>query len=444
MNAPSPLHCGRVLLEREDQYAVTRGIFGEPALHALEMQRIFEENWIYMCHESQVARPRDFLSLWMGRKPVVITRNARGGLGGFVNVCAHRGATVCREKKGNRAAFSCPFHGWSYDGNGKLLAVRAEKDGGYPASYDKAAHSMQAIARVESYRGFVFASLKADVQPLADYLGDARFFLDLVVDQAPQGIEVLRGASTYVYHGNWKLQMENGADGYHVAVVHANYVLVRTQREQGTSNNKLVTMTPGGTGNRPGGFYAFDNGHVVLWSQRGDPRASPNYPMHDELLRKYGEQRTFWMLGRSRNLGLYPNLFLMDSISSQIRHFRPVDAQTTEVTSYCFAPVGESADRRSLRLRQFEDFYNASGMATPDDLAEFKGVQEGHNATPELWNDISRGASRWIDGPDTLARESGFRPRMSGPMIEDEGLFVVQHKAWLERMHGALATLDAS
>ena len=436
----SPDFIARLVRETPGQYAVARSMFTGDELFDLEMQQIFEGNWIYMCHESQIAKPRDFISLWMGRKPVVITRSAHGELSGFVNVCAHRGATVCREKRGNRGAFTCPFHGWVYDGGGKLLSIRDEQDGGYPEGFTKDTHNMQRIARVESYRGFVFASLRADVSPLVDYLAGARYFLDLVVDQAPDGIEVLRGSSTYVYNGNWKLQMENGADGYHVASVHANYVQVLKQRETGASSHGLKTMTPGGVGKRPGGFYAFDNGHVMLWSQRGDPRASPNYPLKEELEHRYGDERVFWMLGRSRNLGLYPNLFLMDSISTQIRQIRPVDPETTEVTSYCFAPVGESAESRSWRLRQFEDFYNASGMATPDDLAEFQGVQQGHRATPLEWNDLSRGAAHWVHGPDELASQSGIDARMSGRMIEDEGLFVLQHKAWQERMSAALAT----
>lgn len=429
-----------VVRENANEYAVARSMFGpDRELFDLEMQEIFEGDWIYLCHESQIAKPRDFISLWMGRKPVVVTRDANGQLGGFVNVCAHRSATVCREKRGNRGAFTCPFHGWTYDMAGKLIAMREEKDGGYPEGFDRKAHNMPAVPRLESYRGFVFGSLRQEVAPLTDYLGGARYFLDLVVDQASEGIEVLRGRSTYIFHGNWKLQMENGADGYHVGSVHANYVQVVKQRQTGASSHNLKTMSPGGVGKRPGGFYAFKNGHVMLWSQRVDPSASPNYWMHDELVRRHGEDRTFWMLGRSRNLGLYPNLFLMDSISTQIRQFRPLDPQTTEVSSYCFAPIGESAESRAWRLRQFEDFYNASGMATPDDLAEFQGVQEGHRATPEGWNDLSRGAVRWAWGPDELAKSSGIAADMSGPMIEDEGLFVLQHRAWQARMKSAVA-----
>ncbi len=421
------------------QFGVSRAMFTDHELYELEMEHIFEGNWVYMCHESQIPKPRDFISGWIGRKPVVITRNTKGELGGFVNVCAHRGATVCREKRGNRGVFTCPFHGWVYDASGKLLDIREEKGAGYPFELNKNSYGLKPVARVESYRGFVFASLIPDVASLESYLGGSAYFLDLVTDQAPNGIEVLRGSSTYTYNGNWKLQMENGADGYHVASVHANYVAVVQQRETGVSKHGLQTLTPGGVGSkRPGGFYAFENGHVVLWSQRGDPRASPNFPMQEELIGKYGEDRAFWMLGRSRNLGLYPNLFLMDSMSTQIRHFRPTGPETTEVTSYCFAPVGEPAESRSRRLRQFEDFYNASGMATPDDLAEFQGVQEGHRATPAAWNDLSRGASHWVQGPDELAKKSGFYAMMSGAKIEDEGLFIVQHQAWQQRMATAI------
>jgi benzoate/toluate 1,2-dioxygenase alpha subunit len=77
-------------------------------------------------------------------------------------------------------------------------------------------------------------------------------------------------------------------------------------------------------------------------------------------------------------------------------------------------------------------------MATPDDLAEFQGVQEGHRATPAAWNDLSRGASHWVQGPDELAKKSGFYAMMSGAKIEDEGLFIVQHQAWQQRMATAI------
>ena len=87
------------------------------------------------------------------------------------------------------------------------------------------------------------------------------------------------------------------------------------------------------------------------------------------------------MVQRSRNLCLYPNVYLMDQFSSQIRTYRPIAVDKTEVTIYCIAPKGESAEARARRIRQYEDFFNASGMATPDDLEEFRACQIGYLGT---------------------------------------------------------------
>ena len=88
------------------------------------------------------------------------------------------------------------------------------------------------MARFESYRGFLFGSLNPDVLPLNEHLGEATKIIDMIVDQSPEGLEVLRGSSTYTFDGNWKLQAENGADGYHVSSVHWNYAATTSRRKQ--------------------------------------------------------------------------------------------------------------------------------------------------------------------------------------------------------------------
>jgi benzoate/toluate 1,2-dioxygenase alpha subunit len=144
------------------------------------------------------------------------------------------------------------------------------------------------------------------------------------------------------------------------------------------------------------------------------------------------------MIDRSRNLCLYPNVYLMDQFSSQIRMYRPIAVDKTEVTIYCIAPKGESAEARARRIRQYEDFFNASGMATPDDLEEFRSCQIGYRARHAAWNDLSRGATHWIDGADEGAAAIGLKPVMSGAKTEDEGLFVIQHSYWKEALGKAI------
>ncbi|MCU1716927.1 benzoate 1,2-dioxygenase large subunit [Pseudomonas sp. 5P_3.1_Bac2] len=432
----------RALLEEDTErgiYRCKREMFTDPRLFELEMQHIFEGNWIYLAHDSQLPNNNDYLTVTMGRQPVFIARNKDGELNAFLNACSHRGAMLCRHKSGNRSSYTCPFHGWTFNNSGKLLKVKDPKDAGYPDSFNCAgSHDLSKIARFESYRGFLFGSLNADVKPLLEHLGESAKIIDMIVDQSPEGLEVLRGSSTYIYEGNWKLTAENGADGYHVSAVHWNYAATQNQRAQREAGEEIKTMDAGGWAKNGGGFYSFEHGHLLLWSRWANPEDRPAYERRDELVQEYGQARADWMIENSRNLCLYPNVYLMDQFSSQIRVARPLDVNRTEISIYCIAPKGESAEARAKRIRQYEDFFNVSGMATPDDLEEFRSCQVGYGAG-RGWNDMSRGAKHWVKGADAAATEIALKPLLSGVRTEDEGLFVLQHQYWQQCMLKAVA-----
>ena len=109
---------------------VARNIFTDPEIFELEMKHIFEGNWIYLAHESQVPNKNDYFTTYMGRQPVFIARNRDGELNAFVNACSHRGGMLCRFKRGNRVIYICPFHGWTFTSSGKLLKVKKPRRGG--------------------------------------------------------------------------------------------------------------------------------------------------------------------------------------------------------------------------------------------------------------------------------------------------------------------------
>jgi benzoate/toluate 1,2-dioxygenase alpha subunit len=414
-----------------------RAIFTDKELFELEMKHLFEGNWIYLAHESQVANRNDYFTTWVGRQPVFITRNKDNELGAFINACSHRGAMLCRYKRGSKSTLTCPFHGWTFSNAGKLLKVKDSDGAGYPPQFDsKGSHDLKRVARFESYRGFLFGSLSPDVKPLSEHLGEATKIIDMMVDQAPDGLEVLRGSSSYIYDGNWKLQTENGADGYHVSTVHWNYVATASRRNAKSDDIKAADL--GGQTKQPGGYYSFENGHLVLWSRWADPTKRPAYAQLDELTARYGRAKAEWLVGNLRNLCVYPNLYLMDQMSSQLRVSRPLAVDKTEVTIYCIAPKNEAPEQRARRIRQYEDFFNASGMATPDDLEEFRACQQAYMGASMRWNDLSRGAMRWIEGADDAARAIDLHPLRSGATIDDEGLFLVQHKYWSEALRAAV------
>jgi benzoate/toluate 1,2-dioxygenase alpha subunit len=266
-------------------------------------------------------------------------------------------------------------------------------------------------------------------------LGETKKIIDQMVDQTEFGLEVVRGASSYTYDANWKMQMENGADGYHVSSVHWNYVATMGNRKE----DGVQAVDPNGWSKSIGGVYGFENGHMLLWTKMLNPEVRPLYSQLERLNVELGEERTNFIVNETRNLAIYPNVYLMDQFSTQIRVVRPISVDKSEVTIYCMAPKNEPAADRALRIRQYEDFFNVTGMGTPDDLEEFRSCQESYLAKAMPWNDVSRGAEHWVYGPDEHATAMGINPKLSGIRTEDEGLFLMQHQYWAETLKEALA-----
>lgn len=346
---PRPIDDFLVEDKARGDYRLHRSAFTDEMLFELEMKHIFEGNWIYLAHESQLPNANDYYTTTIGRQPIVIARNRHGELNAFVNACTHRGAMLCRHKRGNRASYTCPFHGWTFSNGGKLLKVKDPEGAGYPDCFNRdGSHDLKKVARFENYRGFLFGSLNPEVEPLAAHLGDAARIIDMIVDQSADGLEVLRGSSTYTYEGNWKLTAENGADGYHVSAVHWNYAATVNHRKTDAQHEDTIrAMDAGNWGRQGGGFYAFDHGHMLLWTRWANPEDRPNFDRRDEFAARCGGDVADWMIRNSRNLCLYPNVYLMDQFGSQIRVLRPLAVDRTEVTIYCIAPKGEAPDARA-------------------------------------------------------------------------------------------------
>jgi benzoate/toluate 1,2-dioxygenase alpha subunit len=439
MNSIAKGRYSSYLDERPEEgiYRLDRRVFTDPEIFELEMKQVFEKTWLYLCHESQIAKPHDFITTYMGRQPVIINRGEDGEVRGFINACAHRGSQLVNVCKGNKKVFSCPFHGWCFKSDGKLVDYGNKENVGYSEAFNPDELGLTEVPKIASYRGFVFGCLSADVGDLESNLAEATKMIDLLADQSDQGLEVLPGYQTYTYDGNWKLQAENGVDGFHLDAIHGNYMqTVQRRAKIMMQADDVKTPELKGMDKLPGGYYDLGNGHVMLWGQLPNVQTRPLNEQRATLTDKLGEVRTSWMINYIRNLLIYPNVFFMDQMSTQIRVFRPVSVDKTEVTTYCIAPVGESVEARRTRIRQYEDFFNASGMATPDDLAAFGMSQAGFNGENARWSDMSRGATNVVKGPEPLGKELGVNPITSGTQLEDEGIMISQHHRWLELMEG--------
>ena len=414
----------------DNVFRVHRRIYTDDDVFAAEMERIFEQSWTYVCHESQIAKAGDYYATKLGREPVLINRRDDGSVGGLLNACAHRGALLNPTQRGNSRILVCRYHGWSFSANdGQCVRIK-DASGEDPACY-----ALRKVPRVESYKGFVFATLNEQAPPLADHLAASSTIIDMLADQSSQGMEVLPGVSSYIVDGNWKLQAENGVDAYHVTTVHRNFANTVKRRDQLLGNKGMKSTDVGRfSGELKNGTYDLGMGHNLIWTMRGDPSAAPLWEAKDEIEPKVGPVKWDWMCGRGRNLFLFPNLFLMDQSSTQIRVLIPLSPSRTEVKVYCIARRGESREARVARMNKFRDFFLGAGLATTDDSAALEDTQYGAHASAEPWNVFQRGWEGHSEGPDEEAKALGLNPVASNARWDPETHYVGQYRRWRELM----------
>jgi phenylpropionate dioxygenase-like ring-hydroxylating dioxygenase large terminal subunit len=203
-----------------------RRIFVDQAIYDEEMARIFGRAWLMIGHDSLVPRPNDFFHTYMGEDPVILTRDARGKLHAFLNMCRHRGNRIVRADDGHAKHFMCPYHGWTYANDGRLASVPGEQEAYYGA-LDKESMGLIA-ARVDTYAGIVFATWDKDAPSLEAYLGDARWYLDTQFNRRDCGMVAL-GPMKWLEPVNWKTPVDNCSDNYHVPTSHRSSARVQVR-----------------------------------------------------------------------------------------------------------------------------------------------------------------------------------------------------------------------
>src|SRR5262245_62335599 len=168
-----------------------------------EMAQIFGRCWFYVGHAPELKKPGDFRSRKVAGRPVIFVRDQKGAFHCLFNTCRHRGAIVCTQREGTARRFMCIYHGWTYGNDGNL--IRVPGDDAYAEEFDKVEYGLKRPARFEEYRGFWFMCLDKNVEPLEAYLGRAKDYIDLVIDQSPYGqLEIIAGVQVYDVTGNWQ------------------------------------------------------------------------------------------------------------------------------------------------------------------------------------------------------------------------------------------------
>jgi PAH dioxygenase large subunit len=350
---------------------VSREAFVSDQVFQLEMERIFDRNWIFLAHETEIPQPGDFVVRALGSAPVIIVRQADGTLTGFLNSCRHRGARVCRGDAGSVKQFVCPYHGWSYKRTGELITTTFDEY--QPKDLNFAEWGLIRVPRLETYKGLIFGSWNNDIVDLNRFLGDFKYYLDAFVGRTPQGMEVLAPPHRFRAKANWKIGALNFiGDNTHLLATHIGPVTLNPIRAAKSglarnSDDSVQIITEGGHGctltylanDLPPEFY---NTHP-----------SRLMPLYEKTLRP--EQFALLKALRVSVGNVFPNLSFIETPTGRgekailLRQWRPISGTEMEIISWALAEREADADYKRRALNEGVRNFGIAGMFEQDDLA---------------------------------------------------------------------------
>jgi phenylpropionate dioxygenase-like ring-hydroxylating dioxygenase large terminal subunit len=212
---------------------VDRRIFFDEDIYQLELERIFARAWNFMCHDSQIPNPGDFFMTFIGEDRVIVVRDNDGLPQVLVNSCRHRGNAVCRAEEGHATSFMCTYHGWTYDLKGALVGVPGFKEV-YHEELDRENWGLIKAAKVDTFKGFIFACMDPEAPSLWDFLGRVgRLGISYLGNRGD--LKCVGGIQKYTIPCNWKLAVDNLFDWYHVGISHRAAQLARNDPNRPTT-----------------------------------------------------------------------------------------------------------------------------------------------------------------------------------------------------------------
>ncbi|MCK9512579.1 MAG: Rieske 2Fe-2S domain-containing protein [Pigmentiphaga sp.] len=408
---------------------VHRDVYIDEEVFDLEMERLWARSWLYVGHASQVPAAGDYLTTTLAGQPVFLMRQPGGELGVFFNRCAHKGAQLLLDERGNAGKLlRCPYHAWNYKLDGSLLSLPLKND--YEGSGVWESPAGKGLAKpggVREYRGLVFARLSPDGPAFEDYFAGVLEILDLIADRSPSGeLEVVGPPLRSEMSCNWKMYLENVNDSVHPISTHESAAHAAktvgdglSGAEQEMAMEQLLPFGAGYSFYTKMGARVTAHGHSIhgtKFSLHSGYAAIPGY--QDMLREAHGEARAHEVLSFSpQNTVLYPSLALKAS-PALLRVLQPLAAGRTRLEVWALAPRGAPEALRRQAVNYTRLVFSPTSIVAHDDIRLFESVQRSLHAGGNEWISLHRGyrgeaepalPHEVEDGNDELLMRNQFR-----------------------------------
>lgn len=390
---------------------ISREVFVNDSIYQQELEQIFARAWLFIGHESLVPNAGDYFVSRMGEESVLLVRDRRGELHVFLNTCRHRGMKVCRYDEGNTLLFTCPFHGWSYDTEGRLVGV-PEFNEAYYGELDKSRWGLIEVAQLANYHGSLWATWDPEAPSFEDYLGDFDAYLRPLFqgdDGRDNGVEVLGGIHKWRMPSNWKFPATSfQADMAHGSITHRsiNVAAIGPQGDldggdrhgaRGEWPSVGVEVSVPGLGHS-GHFSLHEPGRPYTETWQTMPGIEEYFrEAHQEKMRRLGDRKEVTGGG-----GVFPNMVYQGAggMRKPIAVWHPHGPFMTECWRFYFVDRKAPQEVRDAMRWYYMRYAGPVGLTESDDM--------------ENWN-YATAASR-----GTIARRHPYNYRMGlGHEYED-------------------------
>jgi phenylpropionate dioxygenase-like ring-hydroxylating dioxygenase large terminal subunit len=379
VSPPESEHVQRLLDRAEESLEEGRlplEMYSDPDIFRLEVENLWGRVWHFLAHESEIAKPGDYVVRNIGPyDSVIVARDEEGNVQAFSNICLHRGMKLCRADLGNTSHFRCPYHGWTYKNKGTLVGV-PYRDVVYAdiPVLEKYGAGLRKI-RIETYRGLVFGNVDGGAAPLDEFLGDFRWYIDLLFDRTDAGFEFYPPLR-HVGNFNWKMSAENfSTDNYHIWTTHRVALKLGLVEEGGNLSGYQTSINGHGACCMTGETKGFARGTKMteFYEQY--------WPGYTELARRHMSPDKFESFTRLvGSVGtIFPNFSFLTFPSPcpfiTFRTWRPLAPDKTEFMTW-FAVERDAPEE--YKKKSYEDYIFGHSLA---------GILEMDDH--EIWNNIS-------------------------------------------------------